>query len=250
MKQPRSGSSDRRARQALGQALRAMHQLSGRTLRAVERDISISDSTLSRYFRGQAVPAWPTVEKICAALGGDPASVRELWTAAMAEKSATAFGADASADTFAGAEPGPETEDEAPRGVWRWRPSAPSRSGWVWLMVGLFIGFALGATLTAASGSRTSAAPPAQLSMSPSPAATGTFCPWKYVVTDGNNDDVRVFDTPQRDSIIARYSPSEVFYAPEPPVIVNRMMKTVQGWVGQGNWIQRYHGGPCHTGGP
>ncbi|WP_269853832.1 helix-turn-helix domain-containing protein [Streptomyces sp. RPT161] len=246
MKQPRTDDSDRQARQALGQALRAMHQLSGRTLRAVERDVSISDSTLSRYFRGQAVPAWPTVEKICAALGGDPASIRQLWTAAMAERSGTAFDTDASP----GPEPDAAARDDPPRPRRR-RPSAPGRTGWLWLAVGLFIGFALGATLTAASNSGSSAAqsPPAQVSVAPSPAATGTFCPWKYVVTDGNGDDVRVFDTPHRDSIIARYSPSEVFYAPEPPVIVSGMMRTAQGWIGEGNWIQRYHGS-CHTGGP
>ncbi|MCQ4045200.1 hypothetical protein ACFOSC_05635 [Streptantibioticus rubrisoli] len=121
----------------------------------------------------------------------------------------------------------------------------------MWLAVGLLVGFALGATLTAASNSGTGTAkpPPGPVSVAPSPAATSTFCPWKYVVTDGNNNDVRVFDTPHRDSIIARYSPSEVFYAPEPPVVVNGMMKTAQGWIGQGNWIQRYHGA-CHTGGP
>ncbi|WP_221358035.1 helix-turn-helix domain-containing protein [Streptomyces beigongshangae] len=66
----------------LGQALRELQQRSGRTLRALEQQVAISDSSLSRYFRGDTVPPWPVVRDLCRALGADPAGYRSLWEAA------------------------------------------------------------------------------------------------------------------------------------------------------------------------
>ncbi|MFJ2852250.1 RICIN domain-containing protein [Streptomyces rubiginosohelvolus] len=66
----------------LGAALRALQQRSGRTLRALEEQVRISDSSLSRYFRGDTVPPWPVVRDLCRALGADPYAYRTLWEAA------------------------------------------------------------------------------------------------------------------------------------------------------------------------
>lgn len=66
----------------LGAALRALQQRSGRTLRALEEQVRISDSSLSRYFRGDTVPPWPVVRDLCRALGADPFAYRTLWEAA------------------------------------------------------------------------------------------------------------------------------------------------------------------------
>ncbi len=243
MKQPEPDES-RTARQALGLALRTMHQLSGRTLRAVERDVSVSDSTLSRYFRGQAVPPWPTVETICGALGSDPASVRRLWTAATAEKSGAQ---PEQAATVAG-----ESVLRPPAGRGRWAVLAGDRRVWLaaGLLAGLAVGLPLGALLTDRDPAQAAAdRPPTASAVVPAPHADGTDCPWKYVVTDGEPNDVLVFDNPRRASIIARYAPRQVFYAPSPPVVVDHMMRTADGWVAQGEWLRRYTGAPCHRGG-
>ena len=202
---------DMSARLALGRALREMHKRSNRTLRAVERDISISDSTLGN---------------------GDGTDI--------------------------------ESGDRIAR--LRRRIGHAHRSRAAYLAAGLVLGFALGAAATAldlrggaaaapSSAGRTAAAGATNAQNHgqgqglPTSAATGTYCPWKYVVTDGTADNIRVFDDPRRDSIIARYAPGEVFYASEPPQIVNNMMKTVYGWIGMGNWVQRYTGATCRTGG-
>ncbi|MFF2777158.1 helix-turn-helix domain-containing protein [Streptomyces sp. NPDC058052] len=67
---------------ALGSALRDLQRRSGRTLRALEESVRISDSSLSRYFCGSTVPPWSTVYELCRALDGDPADFRHLWDAA------------------------------------------------------------------------------------------------------------------------------------------------------------------------
>lgn len=261
---PGGGTS---ARLALARVLRDMHKRSNRTLRAIERDISVSDSTLSRYFRGKAVPSWATVEKICAAFGEDPAAVRHLWTVAVAERSdaeLTAVDPDAASparDRESTSSPTDEEHDRARAAAiggaaeveesraarFRRRIVRAPRSRAVSLVAGLVLGFALGAAVTAVAV-RGGAAPPTQSQGAPAPATTGTYCPWKYVVTDGEADNVRVFDDPQRDSIIAEYAPNEVFYVADPPQIVNGMMRTEHGWISTGSWVQRYAGSACHTG--
>ncbi|MFI5903968.1 helix-turn-helix domain-containing protein [Streptomyces cyaneofuscatus] len=47
---------DDEAARRLGAELRALQQRSGRTLRDLETRVRISDSSLSRYFRGTTVP--------------------------------------------------------------------------------------------------------------------------------------------------------------------------------------------------
>ncbi|WP_392894522.1 RICIN domain-containing protein [Streptomyces sp. LN699] len=65
--------------QRLGEALRALQQRSGRPLRSLETEVLISDSSLSRYFRGSTVPPWSTVRDLCLALKADPTEYRLLW---------------------------------------------------------------------------------------------------------------------------------------------------------------------------
>ncbi|MBD0839751.1 helix-turn-helix domain-containing protein [Streptomyces sp. TRM68416] len=80
-----SGHSDRLAAQRqLGAALRALQHRSGRTLRELEKQVPVSDSSLSRYFRGDAVVPWAVVVEICRALDGDPNEFRGLWETASA----------------------------------------------------------------------------------------------------------------------------------------------------------------------
>ncbi|MFI1221420.1 MULTISPECIES: helix-turn-helix domain-containing protein [unclassified Streptomyces] len=78
--------------QRLGGALRALQQSSGRTLRSLEAEVAISDSSLSRYLRGTTVPPWATVRDLCRALGGDPADYRTLWEAAGRSQSPAGTG--------------------------------------------------------------------------------------------------------------------------------------------------------------
>ncbi|MBP2586933.1 transcriptional regulator with XRE-family HTH domain [Streptomyces sp. PvR006] len=73
---------DREPALVLGRALRDLQRRSGRTLRALEESVRISDSSLSRYFCGSTVPPWSTVHDLCRALDGDPAEFRHLWEAA------------------------------------------------------------------------------------------------------------------------------------------------------------------------
>ncbi|MFJ8593473.1 helix-turn-helix domain-containing protein [Streptomyces sp. NPDC093598] len=70
------------AARKLGDALRSLQRRSGRPLRSLEAQVRISDSSLSRYFRGETVPTWPVVRELCRALGADPAEYRALWEAA------------------------------------------------------------------------------------------------------------------------------------------------------------------------
>ncbi|MDT9687202.1 helix-turn-helix transcriptional regulator [Streptomyces sp. P9(2023)] len=73
---------DEEPARALGRAPRDLQRRSGCTLRSLETSVRISDSSLSRYFRGTTVPPWATVRDLCKALDGDPADFRHLWEAA------------------------------------------------------------------------------------------------------------------------------------------------------------------------
>ncbi|MFB7358216.1 helix-turn-helix domain-containing protein [Streptomyces gardneri] len=75
-------ADDQEPARVLGRALRDLQRRSGHTLRDLETSVSISDSSLSRYFLGITVPPWATVRDLCEALGGDPSEYRHLWQAA------------------------------------------------------------------------------------------------------------------------------------------------------------------------
>ncbi|MET9956097.1 RICIN domain-containing protein [Streptomyces sp. NPDC006339] len=139
---------------ALGRALRDLQRRSGCTLRSLETSVRISDSSLSRYFRGTTVPPWGTVRDLCEALGGDPAAYRSLWEAADRGQRRAVVQAPPPDDG-----PPPEArgsrgergqhEEPGERGEQRWRGEQRERGGLgrtVWGLTGVVLGVALGAT--------------------------------------------------------------------------------------------------------
>ncbi|MFJ4834388.1 RICIN domain-containing protein [Streptomyces sp. NPDC088747] len=106
------GDGRRSAAQELGARLRALQQRSGRTLRSLEAEVAISDSSLSRYLRGSTVPPWSVVRDLCRALKADPAEYRLLWEAADGAQSAPRT------DTPVPAAPGDPKPAAVERGRW------------------------------------------------------------------------------------------------------------------------------------
>ncbi|WP_394428147.1 helix-turn-helix domain-containing protein [Streptomyces sp. SGAir0957] len=150
--------------QRLGAALRSLQQRSGRTLRSLEAEVLISDSSLSRYLRGSTVPPWSTVRDLCRALGGDLVEYRVLWEAADRSQSpsgpetpqvSTVVPVRVRAPGEHELKPGPApapTPVPAPtpapkrvRGDGRW---APLRQRWAVTVFGVLAGGVLGALLT------------------------------------------------------------------------------------------------------
>ncbi|WP_078958398.1 helix-turn-helix domain-containing protein [Streptomyces sp. WM6373] len=140
------------AARRLGDALRALQQRSGMTLRDLEQRALISDSSLSRYFRGSTVPPWSVVREICRAMDTDPAGYRALWEAADRTQSRAPTGAvpapDPSVPVPAPARvpspsPSPEAERASPD---RGRPDPVRAAGgrWRWTAAGLLAGLAVG----------------------------------------------------------------------------------------------------------
>lgn len=132
---------------ALGRALRELQQRSGCTLRSLETRVRISDSSLSRYFRGTTVPPWPTVRDLCRALGGDPAEFRVLWEAADRAACAPAAPAGPPPGTPVVSDP-PEPPEPTGAPAGARTPTAP-RGRTAWAAAGVAVGVALGAALTA-----------------------------------------------------------------------------------------------------
>ncbi|WP_442933583.1 helix-turn-helix domain-containing protein [Micromonospora sp. CPCC 206060] len=66
----RTGPSDRDLN-ALATELRLLRERSGMTLRELERHTYASDSALSRYLAGRALPPWEVVEALCRQGGGE-----------------------------------------------------------------------------------------------------------------------------------------------------------------------------------
>ncbi|MFF5427937.1 MULTISPECIES: RICIN domain-containing protein [unclassified Streptomyces] len=132
---------------ALGRALRDLQRRSGCTLRSLETRVRISDSSLSRYFRGATVPPWATVRDLCVALGGDPADYRTLWEAAdRGQRMAAGAGGAASATDGAATGAGGATAagDAGPSG--EAPPRVPGRRGRLFAaLAGGVCGLVLGA---------------------------------------------------------------------------------------------------------
>ncbi|MFJ2821997.1 RICIN domain-containing protein [Streptomyces toxytricini] len=157
---------DRRATPArrLGEALRALQQRSGMTLRDLERRALVSDSSLSRYFRGSTVPPWTVVRDVCRAMDADPADYRALWEAADHTQNRPQPGPAAAAEPAADAEraaaprlsaegrpappePRPAPDDAPAESPPRSpaRPALPTTSGRRrWTAAGFLAGLALG----------------------------------------------------------------------------------------------------------
>ncbi|MDR6979050.1 transcriptional regulator with XRE-family HTH domain [Streptomyces sp. 3330] len=138
------------AARRLGEALRGLQQRSGHTLRALETQVRISDSSLSRYFRGQSVPPWPVVRDLCRSMGADPGEYRALWEAAGRTDSAD----EPAVDDTPGTSPPP-----AP--TWRHRLRTHLSGRWALAAAGAAIGLAAGLLLTLLDVRHSPATPPA-----------------------------------------------------------------------------------------
>ncbi|MFD3993482.1 RICIN domain-containing protein [Streptomyces sp. NPDC058583] len=131
----------------LGRALRELQRRSGRTLRALEESVRISDSSLSRYFCGSTVPPWSTVHDLCRALDGDPAEFRHLWEAADRSQRRPVQADRAGQRDVAPPPPvagGDPAGDSPSAGAPKRRPSLRS-SRIAWALAGTVLGLVLGA---------------------------------------------------------------------------------------------------------
>ncbi|MFE5946733.1 RICIN domain-containing protein [Streptomyces sp. NPDC056480] len=139
-------ADDREPALVLGRALRDLQRRSGRTLRALEESVRISDSSLSRYFCGSTVPPWSTVHDLCRALDGDPADFRYLWEAADRSQrrpvqTERAGRRDAVAPPVTDGDPAGDSPSECAPGR-----RAPLRNGrTAWALAGTVLGLVLGA---------------------------------------------------------------------------------------------------------
>jgi transcriptional regulator with XRE-family HTH domain len=70
------------AREAFAARLRAVRARSGKTLRELQGATYASDSALSRYLSGRAVPPWNVVAALCDQAGVDAGELRVQWQAA------------------------------------------------------------------------------------------------------------------------------------------------------------------------
>lgn len=66
----------------LAAELRELRKRSGKSLRELERPTHTSDSSLSRYLAGKALPPWQVVQVLSEQGGGDSDELRRLWTRA------------------------------------------------------------------------------------------------------------------------------------------------------------------------
>lgn len=66
-------------RTELAGRLQAIQELSGRSLRELERATGVSSSSLSRYFAGRSLPPWSAVVALCRVVQRDPRPLRDLW---------------------------------------------------------------------------------------------------------------------------------------------------------------------------
>ena len=64
---------------ALARELRLMRDLSGKSLKELERLTYVSDSSLSRYLSGRLVAPWAVVVALCKLVRREPAELRPLW---------------------------------------------------------------------------------------------------------------------------------------------------------------------------
>ncbi|MCP2336052.1 helix-turn-helix domain-containing protein [Actinomadura rupiterrae] len=72
-------------RDRLATELRRLREVSGRSLKDLESDLHVSDSSLSRYLSGKTVPPWDVVSALCRVAGREPEQLQPLWTAARNE---------------------------------------------------------------------------------------------------------------------------------------------------------------------
>lgn len=83
------GHGDPTAADRLAAELRGLREASGKSLRELEKSTHASDSSLSRYLSGQALPPWPVVEALATVAGRDTEPLRTLWVAARQARNQT-----------------------------------------------------------------------------------------------------------------------------------------------------------------
>lgn len=66
----------------LGMTLQQLRGQTGKSLKELESEVHVSDSSLSRYFSGRAVPPWSVVERLSKLAGQDPERLCLLWEGA------------------------------------------------------------------------------------------------------------------------------------------------------------------------
>lgn len=243
----------------LARELRAARVEAGLSLKELEPLTASSDSSLSRYLSGASVPPWSVVEALFTAARRDPRAAAPWWEAAQRSRFERRLRA---------REPGEDLDqDSAARvvgapGIQGSGASSPAAAS-------PLAGSGAGSGSGAGAGSRgrrrhprlpvlagiavgvVAAAVAVVVAFMPGGGASSPgvvrLCPWHYVVTDGNPAPVNIADSSGPDRmIIAYYGPDQVFYAPEPLQVSNGLMRTVDGWVTHGDWIQRYRA-PCIT---
>jgi transcriptional regulator with XRE-family HTH domain len=70
----------------LAERLRTLRDRSGKTLRELQVVTYASDSALSRYMSGRAIPPWNVVAALCEQTGEDPGALRQLWMRARSTR--------------------------------------------------------------------------------------------------------------------------------------------------------------------
>lgn len=228
--------------------LRQLQIDTGKSLKELERVAAASDSSLSRYLKGTALPPWSVVDALCRAADREPTPVHRLWQDARRERagqradrpaqeeSAAAPrqpepGADADADADAYAEPEPRAGTDAIT-----RTPAPVPPGLlrgllrplVLLPVAAVVAASVAVTLVWGGGDDHG-------------ARSVLLCPWQYIVTDGVPSPVVISDrADERRRHIATYAPNQIFWAYDPVRSQNGQMRTTEGWITKGDWIRRY----------
>jgi transcriptional regulator with XRE-family HTH domain len=83
------GHGDPTAADQLAAELRGLRKASGQSLRELEKSTHASDSSLSRYLSGQALPPWPVVAALATVAGRDTEPLHTLWVAARQARNQT-----------------------------------------------------------------------------------------------------------------------------------------------------------------
>jgi hypothetical protein len=76
----------------LAAELRELRKRSGKSLRELERPTLSSDSSLSRYLAGRALPPWQVVAVLVEEGGGDSVRLHELWSRARQARATARIG--------------------------------------------------------------------------------------------------------------------------------------------------------------
>ncbi|GLI00444.1 helix-turn-helix domain-containing protein [Phytohabitans aurantiacus] len=76
----------------LAAQLRDLRRRTGKSLRELERSTLSSDSSLSRYLAGRALPPWQVVAALSEDGGGDSARLHDLWSRAQQARATARIG--------------------------------------------------------------------------------------------------------------------------------------------------------------